>query len=149
MSPPTDAHVNAARKLLADARVSSDGAHASSAVRVYTTLFDTLSPVIGEVGFRALFERSVKISGRLSPQPLILSKVRQPKEAADRVALHFVDCLAKLEPQAAEKAAVALFATLFGLVANLIGEPLLWQLVNSTRGGSADAERSSGKDSAR
>ena len=131
MSGPSDAHVEAARRVLALASADGTGARSSGAPagRVYDALFEALAPVIGAAGARALFARSVKLTAGEFPCVGEIADAANSPEPSVNVALHLVSCLSKLDSAEALRVATGLYSALFSLMAKFIGEQLVWQIV--------------------
>jgi hypothetical protein len=133
MTSPIHAHVQAAKRLLAQESASGGNAEqrAASAGRVYEALFESLAPVIGAAGTRVLFARSVKLTQAEFP---CLGEMLVPAEAPGskvQIARQLVGCFSKLEPAAASEVATALYANFFGLMSTFIGDRLVRQIVKS------------------
>lgn len=133
MFRPLEAHVEAAKRLLAQERGSGGHAEeraAAAAVRVYELLFQSLAPVIGESGVRALFARSVRLASAESPCLGESPMTVDPPESVHGVQ-HLVGCLSKLEPAAGAEVSTAVFAYFLGLLTKFIGERLVLQVVKT------------------
>jgi hypothetical protein len=131
MARPSEAHVEAAKRMLSRESASGGNAELRAAApgRVYETLFESLAPIIGEAGVRALFARSVRLTKAEFPCLGELLLTAEPPESSAQVAAQLVRCLSKLEPAAASAAATGLYAMLLGLMSNFIGDRLVWKLV--------------------
>jgi hypothetical protein len=136
MASPISTHVEAARRLLESAHVSASGGSAeelaAAACRMYQTIVQSFAPVLGATGIRALFARSVKLTAAEFPclvrTPLV-PVASAPAEDHERVVEHVVVSLGRLEPAAAAEVAIAVCASLLGIMTKLIGEPLVWQII--------------------
>ena len=62
MAQRTEAHLEAAKRLLERARNGERFAAADTAGRAYDELFRTLAPVLGVAGVNALFARSARLN---------------------------------------------------------------------------------------
>jgi hypothetical protein len=133
MARPKEAHIEAAKRMLAEegANGGNVGEPAAAAGRVYDALFEALAPVIGAAGFRAIFARSVKLTTAKDPRLAELPGLTERLQGNESGARHVIVCLSKLEPAAASEAATGLYATLFGLMTNFIGEQLVMQIVKT------------------
>ena len=116
--------IELARRLLAhEALAAGKDAGAASAGRVYDKLVAHLSPLIGVAGAELLFVRSAKLtSGELDDLARLPVFERSIKL---RERLHAQD------PAVADDLAAALFAGLFALLTNFIGERLTSQVLRS------------------
>ncbi len=136
MASSISTHVDAARRLLESAQVSASGSSAdelaAAAGRMYQALFLSFAPVLGAAGIRALFVRSVKLTAAEFPclgNIPIAPIASVPSEDHMNVVQHVLDSLSRLESAAAAEVAIAVCATLLGIVTKLIGEPLVWQFI--------------------
>jgi hypothetical protein len=125
------AHVDAARRLLADEVARNDVGATAAAGRLYDRLFNTLAPVIGPAGVRALFARSAKLNKTEFPCLANALASREGQATAPQTSEHLVSCLDELEPVVAAKVATDLYATFFELMTTFIGERLLTQLLKT------------------
>lgn len=131
MARPHEAHIEVARRLLARASSEAGTPEGPEAVRgVHAALFQSLAPVIGAAGFRALFDRSVKLAKAEYPS---LDAARTLDDSGadieNPVMAQVLRSFGTLEPASAREAAVGLFATFYALVATFIGESLVQRLV--------------------
>ncbi len=100
---------------------------ADAAARLFDKTFAVLSPVIGEAGVEAIFERSVRLARRDFPC-LDLVRSRQEGKLVDpRQCL--LPCQRADDPAHYEQVAIALYAQFSGLMAALIGEALAARLI--------------------
>ncbi len=106
------------------------GHEGEEARAVYEKLAARLSPLIGEAGVRALVTRSIKLSAR-EFAPLGQIAV-EPFAEVPPVGDQLAAVLAGLPPEEASAASIALFGTLIGLLASLIGGPLVRQVLRRT-----------------
>lgn len=124
--------IEAARLLLLHVRGDrgSSDERAAAAVRVFATLLERLGPIIGGTGVRALFARSVRLTVAEFPAlaPLLApAAVDNDAELAKQIGT----CLSSFEPAAAFDATTAVYATLLRLLIDLIGQPLVKQLLKN------------------
>lgn len=97
---------------------------ASAAIGMYETLLKTLSPLLGNVGSRALFRRSLKLAEGTFPS------YREARSAEDDALLKAVEaCWRRQQQDVALAASVALLVAFIELLATFIGERLTWQLM--------------------
>lgn len=97
---------------------------ASATIGRCETLLKILSPLLGNVGSRALFRRNLKLTERT------FSHYRETQSADDDPVLSAVDAyLRRQELEIAREASVALLLTFVELLATFIGERLTWQLL--------------------
>lgn len=127
LRPPRHHHL--AKLVLAHEGIGSGLAteRVAAAKRVYETLFESLAPVIGVRGVQSIFARSLKLVER-DYEMVEIPPAESTDEAGllwERVAVR----LSALEPSAAATALTDLYGTFFGLLANFIGEPLVWRMV--------------------
>jgi hypothetical protein len=128
----TQAHVDAARRLLADeASRHAELGPTAAAGRVYERLFDALAPVIGPAGVRALIARSARLNKTEFPCLAHALSSRELPADAEQTSVHLVACLDELEPCVAAKVAIDLYATFLGLMTTFIGERLVTQLLKT------------------
>jgi hypothetical protein len=114
----------AQRMLTHEASALSTAAACAAAVgTVNQRLHHRLAPVIGVAGVRALFARSVRLTG---PEFLQLAALRNP-ELGDNanIAESLIELLGTLEPGIAVATATALYANFLRLTTTLIGERLV------------------------
>jgi hypothetical protein len=119
-------YVDAARRLLAHESAGKAEERAVAARRVYDTLLSSLAPIIGAAGVRALFARSVRLS--LTEFPCLEAVLHVEAPDGDH-GQRLVECLRKLDAEAALEVATGLYAALLGLMAKFIGERMMWHLV--------------------
>ena len=133
MVRPLEAHVEVAKRLLAQERGSVGGAkeRAAAAVRVYVALFRALDPVIGAAGVGALFARSVRLASKEFPCLGEILMNAEPPDDSVQVAERLVGCFSKLEPAAGSEVATALYAVLLDVMAKFIGDRLVSQIVTT------------------
>lgn len=123
MTPPSSAHLEWARRLLAHEGVpGSLDAQSAAAGRVYDKLHAHLAPLIGAAGVQALLVRSARLT---QPQFRFLDV------ALLEDSLKLSEGLQAQGPAVAAESAAALFATFFALVTTFIGERLTTQLLRS------------------
>jgi hypothetical protein len=109
------------RELMREAGAGADAkAVASAALRMYGTLADALARLIGDGGVRALTARSLHLVGPDFPWLAEAQGLDPAQSPFARVAR----CLEQQDAAVAREAASAAMATLGGLLAALIGEPL-------------------------
>lgn len=111
---------------------------AAAADSAYDDLAQVLAPVIGDVGVAAITDRALHLASR--EYPWLPSS--EPGSADTRFT-QVIDALKRRDPAVAAEAAVAVFATILGLLATFIGEPLATRLVQqawSDAVSSADTE---------
>jgi hypothetical protein len=131
MARPSEAHFEAATRLLQSAQPSASGgsAEAAAAAHVYDALFRAVAPVLGATGFRALFARALKLSQDEFPCLQAIRVRLEPPESEVQIAGDLLACLSQLEPDAASQAATGLYAAFLGLLSSFIGDQLVWQIV--------------------
>ena len=91
-----------------------------AAARTYADLVRVSAPLIGHIGVAALTRRAVHLAGREHP---LLARPSEPPDS-ERTFDYVIACLKGQDPAAATDAAAAVFATLFGLLVDFIGQPL-------------------------
>ena len=96
---------------------------------MYEALFRSFAPVLGAAGIRALFARSVKLTAAEFPCFEKIPIASVVSEDHVNVMPHVIVSLSRLEPAAAAEVAIAVCATLLGILTKLIGEPLVWQFI--------------------
>jgi hypothetical protein len=111
-------------KLLLAAEFDGDAAKALRAV--YTRIHAQLAPVVGARGVGALLDRSIKLAAREHGE---LRKLDLPGAADTRNTEALEQLLRELEPPTAVMLATSVLASLLALIMRLIGEVLLWQLL--------------------
>ncbi|HEY6561459.1 MAG TPA: hypothetical protein VI072_29500 [Polyangiaceae bacterium] len=129
MARQSEAHIAAAHRLLTQERVTQGPAseRAAAAGRVFDTVLQSLAPIVGEAGVRALFARSVKLA---RPQFPCLEQMTPGTWASNsQIAEQLVDCLNELESAALSEVTNHLLAVFFGLMTTFIGEHLVWQVM--------------------
>jgi hypothetical protein len=128
---PSEAHFEAAKRLLARETATGvpAGAPAAAAGRVHRCLFESLAPIVGDAGVRALLARSARLNRATHPALADVLAVTEPPAPHDQVAQDLVASLSKLDPVAASAAGTALYATFLGLLASFIGDALVSRLV--------------------
>lgn len=104
-------------------RATSEHLAAASA-RLLERLWEHLAQVIGRAGIEALWLRAVKL--RKSEFPFLDERLF-PRDARPGEPLRA--CLQEQEPDVIREAWVALFATVAGLLATVIGDRLAWVLL--------------------
>jgi hypothetical protein len=100
---------------------------AAAAVRVYDTLAGQLALLIGDGGVRALTARSLHLVQREFPWLAEAQEADSSKGPFPQVGFR----LERQEPAVATEAAVALLATLGGLLEALIGEALTMRVLRA------------------
>jgi CheY-like chemotaxis protein len=131
MTTPVDMHVQAATQLLlAHSGASEDGASATAG-RVYAALFESLAPVIGEAGVRALFERSLKLTQAGFAWLEEIQVTAEPIASRVQLEAQVVACLSKRDAASATATATAVYATFLRLLTDFIGDSLVRQIVKS------------------
>ena len=116
-----------ALKALAQRAGSADGADAAAAAaqRAYDDLARASAPLIGQVGLDALTGRTLYL---LQRKYHWLALTREPGHWTGPFA-QILFSLKQQTPAVGMEAAGAMFATLAGLIATLIGEPLTTRLL--------------------
>ena len=114
-----------ARSVLArHAGVADATAVAAAASRAYDDLAKVLAPVIGDIGVAAMTDRALHLAARQYPW------LPAPEPGfADTPFTQVIDTLKRQDPTEATAAAAAVLATILGLLATFIGEPLAARLV--------------------
>jgi hypothetical protein len=97
---------------------------AAAASRAYDDLAQVLSSVIGDVGVAAITDRALHLTAREYPW----LPARAPN-SADPPFTEVIDALKRQDSAMAAAAGAAVFATILGLLATFIGEPLAARLV--------------------
>lgn len=124
-------NADAAHRLLteegAGATTAADWAAATE--RVYKKICLRFAPIIGATAVHALLARSVKLCTAEFPC-LLAVPTRKAHDYGDAQAL--LDCLAKLEPGLSHAAAVGVLARFLQLSMQLIGAPLVSQVLLTT-----------------
>ena len=116
------------RALTREAGTEPDAkALAAAALRVYDTFASQLALLIGAGGVRALTARSLHLVQRDFPW---LAEAQEPDPSEGSFA-QVAFCLERQEPAVATEAAVALLATLGGLLEALIGEALTMRVLRA------------------
>ena len=130
-----------ALKVLAQHAGPAAGAEALAAAagRAYDDLARVSAPLIGQVGVEALTGRALHLARREYPwlvhtdegTPARTERTpgTPPPEQGDEPFAQVMICLERQDPAVAAEAAGAVFATLTGLLANFIGEPLTARLL--------------------
>ena len=115
-----------ARRVLArHAATAGDAtAVAAAASRAYDDLAQVLAPVIGDVGVAAMTDRALHLAAR----QYRWLPARDPG-SADTPYTQVVDALKRQDSTEAAAAAAAVLATILGLLATFLGEPLAARLV--------------------
>jgi hypothetical protein len=99
---------------------------ASAASRAYDGLARVLAPVIGDIGVAAMTGRALHLTRR----EYAWLPSRTPTPADDPTFTQVIDVLKRQDdPAVAAEAAAAILATIIGLLATFIGEPLAARLV--------------------
>ena len=127
MIPPSPALRQVIAQLLIQENKQSldSGELAAVVARVYDQFAYRLTPLIGEVGVRAIFTRSVKLTQFEFP-----FFTRNAAAGLDeRVPTQMWEALAQQEPGMVRKASEALLTTFAGLLIRLIGERLAWRFL--------------------
>jgi len=132
MTKPSPHHVDAARRLLAyEMGTHADEGAALAAGRVHDRLFESLAPIIGAAGVRALFVRSVRLGMTEHPRLEAMLGAQDGHGAQMEHGQRLVACLVELESGAAREVAVTLYAVLLDLMTRFIGERMVWRIVCS------------------
>lgn len=130
MSKLTDTHVQAAKRLIlaAQASCASGSAEAQEAAVSHMSgaIDRAFSPVIGTAGVGALFARSVKLTRANFPG---LGTITMDSDGSRDLPEHLSNCMGQLESSEALELATGLYAAFFALITNLIGEPLVWKIM--------------------
>ena len=95
------------------------------AAGVYERFASRLTPLIGQVGVRAIFARSARLT---QAEYAFLTK-SAIDTSDDGVPARIWESFKEQEPAMVKKAAEALLTTFAGLLINLIGERLAWRLL--------------------
>jgi hypothetical protein len=98
---------------------------AAAADRAYDDLVRVLATYIGGMGVKALTDRALHLA---KSEYSSLVPTRMAEDPEDTFA-QFIDALKRQDPAVASEGAAAVFATLLGLLATFIGEPLAARLV--------------------
>lgn len=116
-----------ARKLLVQEAGDGESSEqvAAGAAAAWKKLFEHLSPLLGNVGVRVLFGRSLTLTG--AAFPWLATAVEAAQKDAPWVGLHA--CLAQQHLDRAIEASVALVTTFLGLLGRFIGEALTLRLL--------------------
>lgn len=122
----TPAFAEAARRILAPAREGDPvAAHAADQ---FEQLAHRLARLVGDLGVRTLFERSLAVAS--AQHPWLASARASSARPTDHAWTLLREVLAAREPAVALDAAVILLATLVALLERLIGEPLVAHLLD-------------------
>jgi hypothetical protein len=91
------------------------------AVRIHAKLLHHVGPVIGETGFQALFDRTVKLTRPRFPE--------MPHPSDGAVLDPLCGWMRQQPPDVTAGAVTDLFDTFTGLLSTFIGEGLTWKLL--------------------
>jgi hypothetical protein len=121
---------DAAERLLAfevggELRNVADGT--AAAARIYEKLYQNLSPIVGEIGFEALFARTVNLTKRAFDG---LQEI-DTKVPADAVVRQLCVYLKRQTPATITELVTAQIVTFVGLLSTFIGEGLTWKLLRN------------------
>ena len=126
MTKRTASHVELAQRLLDASRV---GATRGDAAAFYATLSSRLAPLVGAAGFQAVFGRGLKTTrAEFAEVAEILAGIDAGYETP-RCHAHVLARLSDLAPARASEVATALFGEALALLAALIGDRLVWQVL--------------------
>lgn len=132
MSKPTDMHVQAAKRLILAAQAScasgSPEAQEDAVRHMSGAIYRAFSPVIGTAGIGALFARSVKATRANFPD-LVAVSITIDSDGNRHLPEHLTNCMGQLAPSEALNLATGLYAAFFELISDLIGEPLVWKIM--------------------
>lgn len=118
---PLESQVRVARQLLTrEGDLGTPEGCAAAAERVYDKMLHTLTPVIGDLGARALFRRSAAMVKDECPG-LDATAIESPAQLRTR--------LAEERPDTVERSAVQLFGAVLTLCLDYLGEPTLQMLL--------------------
>ena len=129
MARRTEAHLEAAKRLLERARNGESLAAADVAGRAYDELFRTLAPVLGVAGVHALFARSARLASGDFPVFAALAHGRTGGDSDSAVTERLIDSLRSLDEATALHAATELLGAFLGLLIRFIGEQLVGRMV--------------------
>lgn len=99
---------------------------AAASARVLDTLSLGLARVIGPAGVRSILLRAVKLG---ESEFAFLDERIVPSDSRDSGAERLRACLQEQEPAVIREVSVTLIATVAGLLANVIGDRLMWSLL--------------------
>jgi len=99
---------------------------AAASARVLDTLALGLARVVGPAGVRAILLRAIKLQ---KSEFAFLGEFIVPSDSRANVAEPLRACLREQEPAVIQQVSVALIATFAGLLANVIGDRLMWSLL--------------------
>jgi hypothetical protein len=99
---------------------------AAAAIRVYETLLNSLSPLVGSVGSQAMLRRSLKLTEKTFPFFRGLQST-----PSDRLLTALSTCLAQQEPDVAMSHSILVLTTYVDLLTTFIGERLTRQLLHT------------------
>ena len=132
MPKPSEAHIEVSKRILTHQRAGNvHEPDAAAAGRAYQALFRTLTPIIGEAGAYALFVRSMTLAKAEFPDFAEVALPTAPALSDPNVAACLVGCLGDLDAAVGSGAAVSVFAIYLRLLTNFLGEPLVWQILQS------------------
>ncbi len=99
---------------------------AAASGRLLDTLFQRLAQVIGPAGVRSILLRAVKLR---QAEFAFLDERIVSGDGGASLTEPLRACLQEHEPEVIREVAVTLFATVAGLLANVIGDRLTWSLL--------------------
>ena len=99
---------------------------AAVSARVLDTLSLGLARIIGPAGVRSILLRAVQLQ---KSEFAFLDERIVPSDSRESVAEPLRACLQEQEPEVIREVSVTLIATFAGLLANIIGDRLMWSLL--------------------
>ena len=102
---------------------------AAAAGRLLDALSQRLADVIGPAGVQSILLRTVKLG---KSEFAFLDERIVPADSRDSLAEPLRAALQEREPDVIRKVSVTLFATFLGLLANVIGDRLTWNLLQQS-----------------
>ena len=100
---------------------------AAASARLLDRLSKHLAQIIGRAGVEALWFRAVKL--RKPEFPFLDEGIPARENTGPGTPLRA--CLQEQEPEVIREVAIMLFATIAGLLANVVGDALAWKLLQS------------------
>lgn len=130
MPTPSDVHVAVAKRLLHESTSAGEIlGQGAAAGRVFGSLIQTLARIIGPAGTNALFIRALKLAKMQAPELEEVLVRGEPSAGSQQGVATAVERLCQLDSAACKAAAIAWLAVVLDLLANLIGDPLLRQIL--------------------
>ena len=102
---------------------------AAAAGRLLDTLWQRLAEVIGPVGVQAVFLRTVTL---VRPDFAFLDERMVLRGRGESLAEPLRACLREQDPEIIQEVSVILFATFAGVLATVVGDRLVWNLLQQT-----------------